>query len=61
MNLTNFTDDPERIGRNSNRRKNRNMADAGNEDIQHQQPEEHEDNEAGTITQQHLQKCTCLI
>ena len=46
-NLTNFTDDPERIGRNGNRRKNRNMADAGNEDPQCQQPEEHEDNEAG--------------
>ena len=45
--MTNFTDDPERIGRNSNRRKNRNMADAGNEDPQCQQPEEHEDNEAG--------------
>ena len=45
--MTNFTDDPERIGRNSNRRKSRNMADAGNEDQQHQQPEEHEENEAG--------------
>ena len=28
-NLTNFTDDPEKIGRNSNKRKSRNMADAG--------------------------------
>ena len=46
-NLTNFTDDPEKIGRNGNRRKNRNMADAENEDPQHQQPEEHEDNKAG--------------
>ena len=46
-NLTNFTDDPERIGRNSNRRKSRNMADAGNEDPQCQQPEEHQENEAG--------------
>ena len=45
--MTNFTDDPERIGRNGNRRKSRNMADAGNEDPQRQQPEEHEDNEAG--------------
>ena len=45
--MTNFTDDPEKIGRNSNKRKNRNMADAGNEDPQCQQPEEHEDNEAG--------------
>ena len=46
-NLTNFTDDPEKIGRNGNRRKNRNRADAGNEDPQCQQPEEHEDNKAG--------------
>ena len=39
-NLTDFMDDPERIGRNSNRRKSRNMADAdaGNEDPQCQQP-----------------------
>ena len=46
-NLTNFMDDPERIGKNGNRRKNRNVADVGNEDPQCQQPEEHEDNEAG--------------
>ena len=46
-NLTNFTDDPERIGRNSNRRKSRNMADAGNGDPQHQPPEEDQENEAG--------------
>ena len=45
--MTNYTDDPERISRNGNRRKSRNMADVGNEDPQHQQPEEHEDNEAG--------------
>ena len=32
--MTNFTDDPEKIGRNSNKRKNRNMADAGNGDPQ---------------------------
>ena len=38
--MTNFMDDPEKIGRNSNRRKSRNMADAGNEDPQHRQPEE---------------------
>ena len=43
--MTNFTDDPEKIGRKSNRRKSRNMADAGNEDPQCQQPEEHQDNE----------------
>ena len=35
------------LAENGNRRKNRNMADAGNEDTQHQEPEEHEDNEAG--------------
>ena len=46
-NLTNFTDDPEKIGRNSNRRKSRNMADTGNEDPQHQPPEEDQENEAG--------------
>ena len=38
--MTNFTDNPEKIGRNSNRRKSRNMADAGNKDPQHQKPEE---------------------
>ena len=47
VNLTNFTDDPERIGRNSNRRKSRNMADAGNGDPQRQPPEEDQKNEAG--------------
>ena len=45
--MTNFTDDPEKIGRNSKRRKSRNMADAGNEDPQHQQPEEHQEDETG--------------
>ena len=38
--MTNFTDDPEKIGGNKNRRKSRNMADAGNKDPQHQEPEE---------------------
>ena len=38
--MTNFTHDPEKIGRNKNRRKSRNMADAGNKDPQHQEPEE---------------------
>ena len=38
--MTNFTDNPEKIGRNKNRRKSRNMADAGNKDPQHQEPEE---------------------
>ena len=45
--MTNFTDDPEKIGRNSNRRKSRNMADAGNEDPQHQKPEEHQEDKTG--------------
>ena len=47
VNLTNFTDDPEKIGRNSNRRRSRKMADAGNEDPQHQKPEEHQEDETG--------------
>ena len=41
--MTNFTDDPEKIGRNSNKRKSRNMADAGNEDLQRRQPEERQE------------------
>ena len=45
--MTNFTDDPEKIGRNSNRRRSKNMADAGNEDPQHQKPEEHQEDETG--------------
>ena len=45
--MTNFTDDPEKIGRNSNRRRSRNMADAGNEDQQRQKPEEHQEEETG--------------
>ena len=48
VNLTNFTEDPEKIGRNSNRRKSRNMADAGNKDPQHQKPEEeHQEDKTG--------------
>ena len=45
--MTNFTDDSEKIGRNSNRRRSRNMADAGNEDPQCQKPEEHQEDETG--------------
>ena len=46
--MTNFTDDPEKIGRNKNKRKSRNMADAGNKDPQHQEPEEeHQEDETG--------------
>ena len=45
--MTNFTDDPEKIDRNSNKRKSRNMADAGNEDPQYQQPEENQEEETG--------------
>ena len=40
-------DNPEKIGRNSNRRKSRNMADAGNGDPQCQPSEEDQENEAG--------------
>ena len=47
VNLTNFTDDPEKIGRNSNRRKSRNMADAGNEDPRCQKPQEHQEDKTG--------------
>ena len=39
-NLTNFTDDPEKIGRNKSRRRSKIMADAGNTDPQHQETEE---------------------
>ena len=46
--MTNFTDDPEKIGRNKNRRKSRNMADAGNKDPQNQEPkEEHQEDKTG--------------
>ena len=46
--MTNFTEDPEKIGRNSNRRKSRNMADTGNKDPQRQKPEkEHQEDETG--------------
>ena len=51
--MTNFTDDPEKIGRNKNRRKSRKMADAGNKDPQHQEPEEKhqepQDDETGDV------------
>ena len=45
--LDQFHGDPEKIGRNSNRRKSRNMADAGNEDPQYQQPEEYQEDKTG--------------
>ena len=45
--MTNFTDDPEKIGRNSNRRRSRNKADAGNEEPQRQKPEEHQEDKRG--------------
>ena len=41
--MTNFKDNPEKIGRNSNRKNSRNMADAENKDPQHRQPEEHQE------------------
>ena len=47
-NFTNFTDNPEKIGRNKNRRKSRNMADAGNKDPQHQEPEDDETGDVDT-------------
>ena len=45
--MTNFMNNPEKIGKNSNRRKSRNMADAGNKDPQCQQPEEHQEDGTG--------------
>ena len=45
--MTNLTDDPEKIGRNSNRRKSKNMADTGNEDPQCRQLEKHQEDEVG--------------
>ena len=45
--MTNFTDNPEKIGQNSNKRKRRNMADAGNGDPQCRQPEEHQEDSTG--------------
>ena len=38
-NLTDFTDNPEKIGRNKTRRRIKRMADAGNTDPQHQETE----------------------
>ena len=38
--LTNFTDNPEKIGRNKNRRRSKITADAGNKDPQYQETEE---------------------
>ena len=38
--LANFTDDPEKIGKNRNRRKIKRMADTGNVVPQHQDTEE---------------------
>ena len=49
--MTNFMDDPEKIGKNKSRRKSRSMADAGNKDPQHQEPgdehQEPQDDETG--------------
>ena len=62
-NFTNFTDDLEKIGKNKNRRKSKNMADIGNKDPQHQeQGDEHQepqDDETGT--QQPPLRCTYWI
>ena len=46
-NLTNFMDDPEKIGRNTNGRKSKNMADKGNEDPQRRHPQEHQEDKTG--------------
>ena len=50
-NLTNFTDDPEKTGKNKSRRNSKSMAETGNKDPQHQeQGDEHQepqDEEAG--------------
>ena len=45
--MTNFMDDAEKIGRNRNRRRSRNMADVGNEDPQRQKPEEYQEDKTG--------------
>ena len=53
VNLTNFTDDPEKIGKNKSRRKSKSMAEAGNKDSQHQEIEEEhqepQDDETGDM------------
>ena len=59
--MTNFTDDPEKIGKNKSRRKSKSMTDAGNKDLQHQEPgdehQEPQDDETGhtaTTTEMYL-------
>ena len=54
-NLTNFTNDPEKIGRNKTRRRSKRMADIGNTDPQHREIEEdhqepHDDETGDTDT-----------
>ena len=60
-NLTNFTDNPEKIGRNKNRRRSKSMADAGNKDPQqqgtgdeHQKPQEDETGDTSATTEMYL-------
>ena len=50
-NLTDFTDDREKIGRNKARRRSKRMADTGNTDPQHQEEDHHEpqDGETGDM------------
>ena len=64
-NLTNFTDDSEKIGKNKSRRKSKSMADTGNKDPQHQEPEEeHQEpqyDETGDTDTAAPQRCTYLI
>ena len=64
-NLTNFTDNPEKIGINKSRRKSKSMADMRNKDPQHHEPEEEhqeqQDDETGDMDTAAPQRCTCLI
>ena len=62
-NLTNFTDNPERIGSNKSRRRSKIMADTGNKDPQHQETEEDhqepqddetEDTDTAALTEMYL-------
>ena len=59
--MTNFTDDPEKIGRNKNRRKSRNMADAGNKaHSTRNQRRKIRKTRQGMRTQQPPQRCSYL-
>ena len=49
-NLTNFTGNPEKIGKNKSRRKSKSMVDTRNKDQQHQEPEEEHQEPQGDET-----------